>query len=1139
MSGFSDQLEEIKSLISSAATKANKSFAYSTLLHLQQQSSDCHDSIQMLARSCRSLIRPTVADVRNNDEEIATQALKCLGFMIYHPSIVAEIAADDVKFVLDSLAKLITTTKMKSVCNLGVWCISIQQLSTPLLAAHFHSLLLAIVHAIDNPIGSLSTTFEAIQAVMKLATLLSENMREMSHIWAPPVYRRLLSSDKRERDMSESCLLNTRSTILPPPLNLSKAVVKDLKPRLLTGMHHMLTNGMKVQTIQAWGWFIRLLGSHALKNRQLINQMLKIPEQTFSDHDSQVQIASQVAWEGLIDALVHPTMILPFETNATKKDNGMEQIGTCTGNGSEIKKNGYLKGTKLIMTPLIGIMSTKCDVSVHLACLNTWCYLLHKLDISLSDSSVIRMVLEPVVEAIFQVDPDSKSIWARNLCIDLLNDFILAKCKDIDYDSLNQVNHQLLGKTSRIAPLVSGSFSWKQYPIKWFPWDLSLLDFHLKMIYILICQALRETVSHDNRISAADASLRLFRSVLKGVQLELKRSSISYDDIMFCLNAILKFVKNTCEKVISDCSDRNDLHHISLQLVEAVCEEIEHTIVGSPLYRVPFDIKCIDNLQILVDIGCGKSGVTNAYMDMVSPMVYLSVLYFGLVVQSTMTEPKTEINLQRMQNYFKYLLSMFDPLESLVVTTGLLYKHSGPSCLRMWIAVAEGLKFYIDDMKDFSSLKMESDSKCCFAVCDLLSYPLVVCSCTPKYFMSAELGSPSKESHASHHIQVELDQVITLWKSLYCSLCTSISGCFIGGSFFEDLLSILDRCLEKCTSMLVCADEYVLKFKDLALHRISSYGDVLICILEKFCSSEFNSYRDNKHGSNHKVSSAIQFCLKLIIRYMKLLQTKIGSDEPIGLSAVSRVYSALAHLLSSLHLKEDILSFFKIVSDPLLQWLVLMETQDENTSNQFQLLWAETLNCLRRSQPPIIFDSAFLQLQAPILAKTLDHSNLSISNPTITFWNSTYGEQTELDYPQTLRHVLDKLWRNGRISLHKRSPPRQRCQSRPGSATAPPRYRVNATHNRGSKRVELQEDTIGGELKEMPPCSSLKRKRLELTEHQKEVRRAQQGRERDCSGHGPGIQTFTSMDFSQGNEDTQDNQDIRNAECILELLRKG
>lgn len=161
-----------------------------------------------------------------------------------------------------------------------MWCISIQQLSEALLAPHFHSLLRAVVYAIDNPIGSLSTTFEAIQvrsavtyshaqfralfsstmdymrfwlnnscdimgfrfgcaivltftlyvslllwqAVVKLASLLNENMRDLSHIWAPPIYRRLLSFDKRERDMSERCLLKIRSTIIPPPLNLSKVL---------------------------------------------------------------------------------------------------------------------------------------------------------------------------------------------------------------------------------------------------------------------------------------------------------------------------------------------------------------------------------------------------------------------------------------------------------------------------------------------------------------------------------------------------------------------------------------------------------------------------------------------------------------------------------------------------------------------------------------------------------------------------------------------------------------------------------------------------------------------------------------------------------------------------------------------------
>lgn len=69
MLNFSDQLDEIKSLIYSG-TKANKSFAYSTLLHLQQQSSDSRASIQTLVRTSQSLIHPIVADIQDDDEEM-------------------------------------------------------------------------------------------------------------------------------------------------------------------------------------------------------------------------------------------------------------------------------------------------------------------------------------------------------------------------------------------------------------------------------------------------------------------------------------------------------------------------------------------------------------------------------------------------------------------------------------------------------------------------------------------------------------------------------------------------------------------------------------------------------------------------------------------------------------------------------------------------------------------------------------------------------------------------------------------------------------------------------------------------------------------------------------------------------------
>ncbi|MED6168060.1 hypothetical protein PIB30_008410 [Stylosanthes scabra] len=290
---MADEIGEIQYLLS-CGDKSSKCSGYSSLLHFQEHATVNPSSLRSLSFSSHSIVSSLISDISNPDEEISAQALKCLGFMIYHPSIVSSLPLDDVNLVLESLPKLITTTKLKSACNLGVWCISVQQLGESLLATHFHSLLLAIVHALDNPMGSLSTTFEATQAVMKLCGQLSKQMRDSSHIWAPPIYRRLLSTDKRERDASERCLLKVKTEVIPPSLDLSKVLAKDMKSKLLSGMNKLLDKGMKIQVIQAWGWFIRMLGSHAFKTRQLVNDSLKILECTFTDLDPQVQIATLV-----------------------------------------------------------------------------------------------------------------------------------------------------------------------------------------------------------------------------------------------------------------------------------------------------------------------------------------------------------------------------------------------------------------------------------------------------------------------------------------------------------------------------------------------------------------------------------------------------------------------------------------------------------------------------------------------------------------------------------------------------------------------------------------------------------------------------------------------------------------------------
>ncbi|KAK7330065.1 hypothetical protein VNO77_24250 [Canavalia gladiata] len=1131
---MSEDIHEIHNLISSD-DKLNKCTGYSTLLQFQQHSCFHPSSLQSLAHSSKSTIFSILSDIsQEHDEEIAAQALKCLGFMLYHPSVVSTLQVDDANLILGTLAKLITTTKLKSACNLGVWCLSVQQLGASFIVSQFHSLLRAIVHALDNPMGSLSTTFEATQAVMKLSGQLSQQMRDSSHIWAPPIYRRLLSTDKRERDASERCLLKIRSTVIPPPLDLSKVLVKDMKIKLLNGMKDLVHNGMKIQAIRAWGWFVRMLGSHTLKNRHLVNDMLKIPERTFTDLDPQVQIATQVAWEGLIDALVH-CPILISEKNTPSEENSLQKQHSLGRNNCDDQANGFSKSIKLIMTPLIGTMSSKCDVSVHSSCLSTWCYLLHKLDTSINETSMIKMVLEPILKAIFQNGPDSKSIGLWNLGLDLLSDSISQKCGDVLYQSTSPVSHRISEK----RPSLAGKCFWKQHVIKWMPWNISQLDFYLSMIFDLVCQASKPIITCDHRSHVYDTALKLFIYILKGVKLDVESPSTNYDSIMQCLNSLLAFIKKVCEDLYSDVAENSDVYCTCIQFIDAITKELGPSILGSPLYKFSLDLKYMNEMQSVdhnknlkfLSVSC------ISYMDKVSPLVYLIALCFQMMVQFTTKSQQADTISQRMCKYFKFIFSSSDPLETLFTCIGFLYRHVQPIYLNMWITVAQGLNYCVADANCVSLLEALSDTTVYSSICHLLIYPIMAHSEVPRSTLSNANASLQKYP-VSPERNLRIDMVIQTWKSLYGSLSASGIGRSTATNFSGDLCMLLSRSLDENTGTVESSTDFDITCNDVDLGILHLSGNFLICILEQIQTSELVSETNRtKLDWDSKIHChiTIKNCLRFVAKYMSLLRKKMVGDPLPGFVGTSRLCSALACFIKCLHWKQDILLLLEMVSCPLLQWLSNMEMLDERTNNQLQLLWTEILSCLKRSQPPINFGSALQKLHEPLFEKTLDHPYPSISEPTINFWNSTFGQPIILDFPSSLLCVLDKLSRNGKLKLQKRSlPSLQKCHSLEKVNDARQGYTITAKHNRTSKRVELVLDT----QKEAPPLS-FKKRRFELTEHQKEVRRAQQGRERDSGGHGPGIITYTNADFSQRHGDSQESQEeIRDSEAILRMLLK-
>ncbi|KAK4369947.1 hypothetical protein RND71_009422 [Anisodus tanguticus] len=621
--------------------------------------------------------------------------------------------------------------------------------------------------------------------------------------------------------------------------------------------------------------------------------------------------------------------------------------------------DGFSKKIKLVMTPLIGIMSSNCDVSVHVSCLNTWCYILYKLDHLASSHSVVKTVWEPILEVIIKIGPVNKNIWSWSFCIELLDNFISAGNKDVN-SKLTDQKADRLSKSSIVKLPECAKCSWKYYPIKWSPLDLGNLEFFLNTIHGLIMHGSNITLSHEVRTVAYGAASSLFQSLLRSAKHFLKSDLITYDEVILTLNMTLKFLKSVYENMHSRNGGIGDLQSLLLQLLEAFVEELEPSTLQSPLYKVALDLKNVETSEPVYRFKSAK--ITDIcsmnYMEKVSPVAYITLLYFHAVTKSTLKAPDFDI-VEGINRYVKFLLSSYEPLEILHLFWGI---------------------------------------------------------------------SP------------------TLTEDLFSMLC----------SYFNEALTNGD---------LVSEPQSNVKGREIS---VLLFGEELICSVEqasltaKFKDKESESWR----SSNIKSSLEFASC------FVKLSCVK--DETTVSTSLTTRLLLSLIHFVGCLHLEKDI--------------------------------------------------TLFIELQEPLLEKTLDYPDPIISKSIANFWNSTYGEQIKLDYPQSLLPILDKPSRKGKIKLGKNSPSAN-------DKDISNRYKVTTTLRRCSKRVELME----GNTK---MCSSSKRRHTELTEHQKEVRRAQQGREMDCSGHGPGIRTYTSVDFSQGNEESQESQDFRDADSILEMLHK-
>ncbi|KAM0828422.1 hypothetical protein ACQ4PT_067567 [Festuca glaucescens] len=945
--------------VAEIAAEPDRATAYARLLYLQRTYADDPSAAADLAAASPFALLPLLLrDAANHDEEVAASALKCLGFALYHPVLVSTITGQLAQSVLATLVQLIMTTKMKAICNLAVWCISVQQLEASVVEDKASTLLTAIAYALDNPFGSLSTTFEAVQATMKLGSQNPKGMRDLSSMWVPPIYRRLLSSEKPERDMAERCLIKVSSVILPPQSSLSKEVASDLEQKLLSSMINMLNDpSKKIQAVKAWGWFVSLLGASAVSTRPLLNKILKVPEQLFTDPDPQVQITTMVTWRNLVDAFFAPQAL-----------ENVDQETVLSPIEPRVHASAQIKKIRLIMMPLCGVLLRSHNITLSSSCLSTWHYLLYKLGDLINHLSILEAAFGTVLKIIFSsgLHNQNKPLWS--FCINVFHNFVSVRVRHLSSPGENvcdPLNQNLLSQTCTHLKALLGV-----HQIKWLPWDVTCLDFQLGILSSIVNPELLQNMAVEMAVTIMDSTTQIFRLLLQGVRLQCN-SKLADDNVAICITKVCKFVK----KLFLDLEGKQKsnssavLVQFGLQFVKCTVEELDNSMLASGKYELCLDIEQIKEMQYAEAECSTKLSYPRirplAYMEMVSPAVYLTALSLSVVTQFTGELSHGDAH------QLALIICSSDLPENFHAAVAFLYMQimrQVDSQLRIkWLLLWNKVSKRLNEQM-ISYLKLSCGASGHDVFCQFFCYP----------FFASSKG----------YLPMTQDLEVELAIEVYGSLCTNSNYCLEASYmvFLDHLFEYFIRIIDENMSSFQANIEYCLekKFEDITI--LSVLGKVVIGALE---NAQILNYANqdvevaNEESDGCRGPNIFLSCLKLVNRFMRLSSFGLKAIPAAKHQVTNMFFSSLSTFVGHLTLAKDIVLLFEIIGDQLTEWLTLSSTlylerqQGETIIDQLEKLWLSIVRCLTTSR--LIYDCSFLQKQHLLLQVAVNHPHKPIS----------------------------------------------------------------------------------------------------------------------------------------------------------------
>ncbi|KAH9329691.1 hypothetical protein KI387_001799, partial [Taxus chinensis] len=811
--------------------------------------------------------------------------------------------------VLVSLMELIKNTKSNELCKTAVECILAQKFEPHILSSQLSHVLEGISQAINNASITVPDAFEVLN---QFGFQMAGRMRELGHLWAALIYEKLLSFDGAERKLADTYLGIMKALLLPPTPLLSKVVAESVQNKFLPCMQRMIQSQIyKVPAINAWGWFIWLLGGRVLQNRALVNNMLKILEQTFLDTDVDVRIASQVAWKTMVDIL------LPASS-----ENAMDQ--DLFGGIQEPFVYLTSKRMKLLITPLVGTMTVEKSAKARNSCWMICIYLLQKLACSVTKISVMQHILLPMFESIFKFGRNNWNLCVWDSCASLFEEFLSLKVNE---------------KTQRSVLPIDGP------PIKWSPWMLCHIEYLLKIFGSLWKSFAGDVAGTENRKVCLKLVMHIWKLLLEGLDMEVKDTDDPSSEHRDAVHLFLHFVNSSTDEVVLlflSTHDR-DLVFYLWSLLEYMMVKLRPLVLLSSFYKLPVNMSNVNGTLVSSGVAQGAIGCVGndpsctdsvLFEEMVTPITYATMVWLRFVANLSLNRRKfLEVHNLKVDDYW---------------------------LLCVWRAFAEHrLVVQAESVSDIScGSKYKSRDQ--FLLC-LLLFPCLVSSISKvkeiidKTEDAVLCNDRTEDTMLSNTVPSSGD----LWflTEDFCKICDPrtihlffmISGhsqqFMIPSSDHEYPVPMTNLDVSECSLLT-----------NIRCHFAAIYGSFVVCVIQEMLSflnindRFISTWPDSpKEGGRMDQISKLTGTLSLASRFLMLMYEarKINTKNS---NAINRVCEALGSLSKYLRTQYDILPFVQTLSEPLAKWLCACSDPEKHSTRNPMIRNLEKISCLKQTE---------------------------------------------------------------------------------------------------------------------------------------------------------------------------------------------